>query len=91
MRIDRFLWFARLSATRAFAQKLAAGGHLRVDGRRIEKASAIIRVGDVLTFATHRGIVRVVRVEALPERRGSPTVARTCYTELTIDGAARET
>ena len=41
-----------------------------------------IRVGDVLTFA-HHGRVRVLRVEALPSRRGPAPEAQACYQELT--------
>ena len=86
MRLDRFLWFARLSASRVFAQSLAEGGHLRIDGRPATKAATQVRVGHVLTFATHSGAVRVLRIERLPARRGSPIEARACYTDM-IDGA----
>jgi ribosome-associated heat shock protein Hsp15 len=85
MRLDRFLWFARLSASRAFAQALAESGHLRIDGRPVAKAATAVRIGQVLTFATHRGDVRVLRVERLPVRRGPPAEAHLTYTEL-IDG-----
>ena len=36
LRIDKYLWFARLSKSRSTAQKLAEDGHIRVNGRRIE-------------------------------------------------------
>jgi ribosome-associated heat shock protein Hsp15 len=85
MRLDRFLWFARLSASRSFAQALATSGHLRLDGRPITKPATSVRSGQILTFATHRGDVRVVRIESLPARRGPPTEAHTCYTDV-IDG-----
>ncbi|MBB5713430.1 RNA-binding S4 domain-containing protein [Sphingomonas aerophila] len=83
MRLDRFLWFARLAKTRTVAQELAATGRLRCDGRLVEKAAAAIRVGNVLTFAAH-GRVRTVRVDALPPRRGPAPEARACYTDLTV-------
>ncbi len=82
MRLDRFLWFARLSASRSFAQSLATAGHLRIDGRPITKPATLVRVGNTLTFATHRGDIRVVRVEQLPTRRGPPWEARACYTDM---------
>ena len=85
MRLDRFLWWARIVKTRDYAQGLAAAGHLRIDGRAVDKAAAPVRVGNVLTFATHRGEVRVIRVEALPARRGPPAEARACYQELTAN------
>ena len=82
MRLDRFLWFARLSATRAYAQTLAVSGHVRIDGRPTGKAAAMVRVGAVLTYADHRGVVRSVQVEVLPMRRGPPAEARACFTDL---------
>jgi len=38
-------------------------------------------VGDVLSFALY-GKVRILRVAALPSRRGPPAEARLCYEEL---------
>jgi len=82
MRLDRFLWFARLAKTRPFAQALASAGHLRIDGRPTDRPAAPVRVGSVLTFATHRGEVRAIRILALPTRRGPPPEARACYEDL---------
>ena len=81
LRLDRFLWFARIVKTRALAQQLAGQGRLRLGGRVIDRAHAPVRVGEGLSFAVH-GKVRVLRVEALPRRRGPPAEARLCYTEL---------
>jgi ribosome-associated heat shock protein Hsp15 len=82
MRLDRFLWFARLAKTRTFAQALASAGHLRIDGRPTDRPAASVHVGSVLTFATHRGEVRAIRVLALPTRRGPAPEARACYEDL---------
>lgn len=82
LRLDKFLWFARIVKTRALAQALAEHGHVRRNGQPLERPSATVRVGDVLTFA-ERGAVRVLRIEALPARRGPPAEARTLYCELT--------
>jgi ribosome-associated heat shock protein Hsp15 len=81
LRLDKFLWFARIVRTRALAQQLAERGRLRMAGRVIDRAHAPVRVGDVLSFAV-RGAVRIIRVEALPDRRGSPADARRLYTNL---------
>jgi ribosome-associated heat shock protein Hsp15 len=81
LRLDKFLWFARIVKTRALAQALAEGGRLRLAGRIVDRAHAPVRVGDVLSFAV-RGDVRVLRVEALPVRRGPPAEARALYTDL---------
>jgi ribosome-associated heat shock protein Hsp15 len=81
LRIDKFLWFARIVKTRALAQSLAERGHLRIDGRRVERAHVAVRVGDILSFPV-AGRVRILRVEALPVRRGPPAEARSLYFEL---------
>jgi ribosome-associated heat shock protein Hsp15 len=90
MRLDRFLWFARLSKTRSYAQALAEGGHLRIDGRRVERSAAPVRVGNVLAFLDHRREVRIVRVEALPGRRGPPAEARACYADLKNENVSQK-
>jgi ribosome-associated heat shock protein Hsp15 len=81
LRLDKFLWFARIVKTRALAQQLAEQGRIRIQGRIADKAHVPVRVGDVLSFAL-RGAVRVIRVEALPPRRGPAAEARLTYTEL---------
>lgn len=81
MRLDRFLWWARLAKTRSAAQAIAEGGHLRMDGRVISQSHCPVRVGNVLTYPAH-GRVRVIRVEALPARRGPAPEAQECYTDL---------
>lgn len=81
LRLDKFLWFARIVKTRSLAQALAEAGHLRLSGRIVDRAHAPVRIGDVLSFALH-GKVRVLRIEALPARRGPPVEARALYSEL---------
>lgn len=87
MRLDRFLWFARLVKTRNAARDMAEAGTLRLDGRRIERSSAQVRVGSVIAFPL-RGKVRVLRVEALPRRRGPAPEAAALYQELLPGPAA---
>ena len=81
IRIDQFLCFARFAKTRSVAQALVGAGHIRLDGRAIHKSSAQVRVGSVLGLPLGDHI-RVVRVEALPDRRGPALDARSCYTDL---------
>lgn len=93
LRLDKFLWFARLAKTRSFAQEVAEAGHLRIDGRVVARAHAAVRVGNVLSFPLH-GRVRVVRIEALPARRGPAEEAKLTYTDLSppsVDGPERPT
>ena len=86
MRLDRFLWFTRLAKTRSAAQAIAAEGHMRIDGRSVDRAHAAVRVGNVLTFVCN-GRVRVVRVAALPPRRGPAPEAQACYDEMAEGGS----
>ncbi|MBB4099559.1 RNA-binding S4 domain-containing protein [Sphingomonas kyeonggiensis] len=83
MRIDRFLWWSRLAKTRSAAQAIAEKGTLRIDGRRIERSSATVRIGCVVAFPLY-GKVRVIRVEQLPARRGPPAEGSACYQDLRV-------
>lgn len=84
MRIDRFLFFIRLVKSRTMAQSVIASGHVRADGKRIEKPSEEVRVGSIIALPLHDR-VRVLRVLALPLRRGPAAEASRCYEELGID------
>ena len=86
LRLDKFLWFARIVKTRGQAQTMAEEGRIRIGGRRAERAHAQVRVGDVLSFA-QRGAVRVLRIDALPARRGPAAEARTLYSEIEAPAA----
>lgn len=90
MRLDRFLWFARIVGTRAMARELAASGHLRLDGRAVGKPAAAVRVGSVLAFATPAGPVRALRIAVLPVRRGPSDEARGCYQDLLDENGSQQ-
>jgi ribosome-associated heat shock protein Hsp15 len=81
VRIDRYLHCIRLVKSRTLAQGLIDTGHVRIDGRRVEKVSEQVRVGSVVALPLH-GKVRILRVLSLPERRGPAPEARACYQEL---------
>jgi len=81
LRIDRLLWFLRLSKSRAKAQAIVAAGHVRLNGRHVERASACVKAGDVIALPLNDA-VRVLRIVELPARRGPPMEARGCYEEL---------
>jgi ribosome-associated heat shock protein Hsp15 len=81
VRLDRFLFFIRLVKSRTMAQALIEEGHVRVDGKRVSKTSEEIRAGSVIALPLH-GRVRVLRVVALPMRRGPAAEASGCYEEV---------
>jgi ribosome-associated heat shock protein Hsp15 len=90
LRIDRYLHCIRLVKSRSLAQRLIDAGHLRIDGKRVAKPSEAVRVGSTIAFPLHER-VRVLRVLALPVRRGPPAEARTCYEELGVDDESTPT
>ncbi|MFN3459036.1 MAG: RNA-binding S4 domain-containing protein [Novosphingobium sp.] len=83
MRIDKFLWFTRFAGSRGLAQDWVAAGHIRLNGRRIERCSADVRMGDVLVLPM-RSRVAVIEVLTIPARRGPATEAQSCYRLLEI-------
>ena len=86
MRLDRYLHCIRLAKSRTLAQALIEQGHVRVDGKRVAKP-AEVRIGSVIALPLH-GRVRVIKVAALPARRGPAEEARTHYEEIDAGPAA---
>ncbi len=82
LRIDQWLWHARFFKTRTLAAKIVSGGHVRVNGSKIAKPSYSISPDDVLTFPQAKD-VRVVRVQAMGERRGPAPEAQQLYFDMT--------
>jgi ribosome-associated heat shock protein Hsp15 len=81
-RIDKWLWFARLTKTRTLAADLVVSGKVRLNRARVEKPSQPVRVDDVLTVVLNRR-VRLLKVLGLGVRRGPAVAARALYEELT--------
>lgn len=85
MRIDKLLWFLRLAKTRSAAQMLVAAGHIRLNGKRVERTAQPVSVGDVMVIPLSKGVA-VIELVALPARRGPAPEAQACY--RTLDGVA---
>ena len=81
LRIDKWLWHGRFFKTRSLAASVVASGHVRVNGTHAQKRSHMVSPGDVLTFS-QADRVRVIRIEALGDRRGPAAEAQTLYTDL---------
>jgi ribosome-associated heat shock protein Hsp15 len=81
IRLDKWLWCARVFKSRALATRFCAGTGVRINGNPVIKPHHAIRPGDVLTFALGSNI-RVVRIRALADRRGPPGAARELYDDL---------
>lgn len=54
---------------------------MRCNGERVTRCDTAIAVGDVLTLPVGR-IVKLVAIDALPQRRGPAREAQTHYREL---------
>ncbi len=91
-RIDVWLWRARFAKTRAAATRLVTEGGVRLmrdnAPRRLDKASALVAVGDAVIFPHNSGL-KMVRIEQLGARRGPPAEAKTLYADLEGELRAR--
>ena len=88
VRVDKWLWAARLAKTRALAAEAVKGGRVEINGQRV-KPSKEVRPGDEIevTSGPYR---RVVIVKAIAERRGPAKDAALLYEETAESIAARE-
>ena len=80
LRIDRWLWCARLFKSRSAAAEAVRGGHVRLNGQRVKPAHAV-RVGDALVVVATHGAQRELEIAAIPERRGPAPEAAASYVE----------
>ena len=91
-RIDKWLFFARMTKSRSLAQAHIQSGHVRINGERVEQPSQAVKPGDQIELSLERrDIVLVVRLPGT--RRGPFEEARLLYDDLTPapDGTKRLT
>lgn len=74
MRLDKWLWYARFLKTRSLASQFVKAGKVRINGVRTSRASALIHIGDVLTFPLNR---------PLPQHTEKKREAYICIVEIT--------
>ncbi len=82
LRLDKWLWQARFFKSRSLAAVQCRAKKVRINGEKVKKASATIRVGDVLTFPKADS-VKVIEIIALGVRRGPAPEAALLYKDLT--------
>lgn len=80
-RLDKWLWFARVTKSRTLAATLVVEGKIRVNGERVAKPAHTLKVGDAVTI-TMRQRVRLLRVVGFGLRRGSASVAAELFEDL---------
>jgi ribosome-associated heat shock protein Hsp15 len=88
VRIDRWLWAARLVKTRALAAEAVKGGRVHVNGRA-SKPSKDVRPGDRVEVTIGQ-VRREVVVRGTAERRGPASEAVLLYEETAESVAERE-
>jgi len=88
LRLDKWLWAARLYKTRALATEEVGLGRVTVNGQSVKPARDI-KAGDRLTIR-QSATVRELVVLALSAQRGPAAVAQTLYQETPESVAARE-
>jgi ribosome-associated heat shock protein Hsp15 len=81
VRLDRWLWAARAFRSRSLAADACNGGKVELNGGSA-KAHKLVRPGDLIAITTPDG-ERKLRVLATSVRRGSASVARNLYEDLT--------
>lgn len=89
LRLDKWLWFARLFKSRTISAKLCQSGRVRVNDVVISKSKYMISENDVLTFPKGPHI-RVIKILKLGERRGPAVEAETLYEDLDPPQARNE-
>jgi len=80
LRIDRWLWCARLFKTRSAAAEAVRKGHVRLNAQRV-KPSHAVKVGDALSLELPDSSERDFTIEAIPVRRGPAPEAAATYVE----------
>jgi ribosome-associated heat shock protein Hsp15 len=88
VRVDKWLWAARLLKTRALAAEAVKGGRVHVNGQAV-KPSRDVRPGDLLEVTLGARRIAVV-VRGTTERRGPAKEAALLYEETPESRERRE-
>jgi len=81
IRIDKWLWAARLFKTRSLAVDAIKGGKVKVDDNLV-KPSREVKVGDVIQVQIEQ-LHKVVEVKTVIKNRVSPKQVPEVYNDLT--------
>lgn len=88
VRLDKWLWAARLFKTRALAKAEIEAGHVRCGGERT-RASHEVGIGNVLRVRQGHDDMELV-VAGLSDKRTAAPLARTLYAETDDSREKRE-
>ena len=88
VRLDRWLFAARIFRSRSDAHQACSGGHVKLNGRSAKPAHPV-GIGDQIAAVAPRGKV-VLIVRRVSERRVSPSLARELYEDHSPPPPARD-
>lgn len=89
VRLDKWLWAARLYKTRVLAAEAVERGWVDVNGHPAKPAREL-HAGDTLVLRQDGGVRRTVVIQALSARRGPASVAQSLYQETAESQAERQ-
>ena len=81
IRIDKWLWHARLAKTRSLAGRLCEAGRVELADAAVERPAQLVRIGDRVTIS-HGGWCRRVEIVGYGIRRGPAVEAQLLYREI---------
>lgn len=82
LRVDKWLWAARVFKTRSLAGAACDGGKVDVNDE-VAKPARRVRTGDLVVVTLPRGRRRILKVTGVDDRRGSAAVAKALFEDLT--------
>ncbi len=81
LRVDKWLWYARVVKSRSLAQQLVKTGKVRINATKISSPSTAVGPDDVLTVTLTRQ-VKILKVVACGTRRGPAPEAQQLFDDL---------
>lgn len=82
IRVDKWLWAARVFKTRSLASTACDGGKVDVNDEAAKPARKV-RAGDLISVSLPRGHRRILKVAGIGDRRGSAEAAKALFEDLT--------
>jgi ribosome-associated heat shock protein Hsp15 len=82
IRVDKWLWAARVFKTRSLASTACDGGKVDVNDEAAKPARKV-RAGDLVSVSLPRGRRRILKVMGIGDRRGSAEAAKALFEDLT--------